>query len=630
MRRWLPWLLVGWLPLTATANDYLAELTAAAHDEKLAERLEWRTLLHYKPRLILPGLESQADDPAFFHVPDGKTNPQAELDATLAAFFSTAIDADHEHPQCRFVARYHWLKQELRFNGARLPQQPCKRFREWRATLNPRAITLVFPSAFLNNPASLFGHTLLRIDAHGQDERTRLLANTINYAAHTTDRPGIVYAVKGLFGRYPGVFSSAPYYRKVTTYSDLENRDIWEYELAFTPEEIDRLLMHAWELGSIRFDYYFFDENCSYHLLSLFDAARPSLRLTDRFPAWTIPAETVRAVAGEPGLLRAVTYRPAQSTILRHRQRILPPEQIRLAKAIALGQADDDKTALQALTAGEQARVLDVASEYLSYEHRRERLSLDGDATSRVQELLTMRSRLGVSNAEPPPTPAVRPDEGHGAGRIAVVAGRENGRMYQERQLRLGYHDLLDPEGGYNRGAEIEFMDVVIRHSRGDTVRIQSVDILGIVSLAPRDELLKSFSWKANVGLTRERIAPDVEPLMLHANSGVGLATEDELGSLWYGFLEADVNISRHLDHGYTLGVGPSIGVLVDINPRWRIQIEGHALRYGVGETHSDREIALNQRFAFGPYGALRLEAWHRREFGERSRNVAISWNFYF
>ena len=61
----------------------------------------------------------------------------------------------------------------------------------------------------------------------------------------------------------------------------LENRDVWEYELNLEPHEIERLLAHTWELGFTRFDYYFFDENCSYHLLSLLDVARPGVELTD-------------------------------------------------------------------------------------------------------------------------------------------------------------------------------------------------------------------------------------------------------------------------------------------------------------------------------------------------------------
>ncbi|MEX0698773.1 MAG: heavy metal translocating P-type ATPase, partial [Acidimicrobiia bacterium] len=71
------------------------------------------------------------------------------------------------------------------FDPKRLPRLECKRFREWRAALNAKGLTLVFASAYINNPSSMYGHTLLRVDARDQDERTRLLAYTINFAANT-------------------------------------------------------------------------------------------------------------------------------------------------------------------------------------------------------------------------------------------------------------------------------------------------------------------------------------------------------------------------------------------------------------------------------------------------------------
>src|SRR5690606_9684896 len=101
-------------------------------------------------------------------------------------------------------------------------------------------------------------------------------------AAETDETNGVVFAAKGLFGGYPGLFSITPYYEKVKEYNDLENRDIWEYELAFTPAETRRLLEHAWELGQVNFDYYFLSENCSYQLVALMDVARPGRHLADR------------------------------------------------------------------------------------------------------------------------------------------------------------------------------------------------------------------------------------------------------------------------------------------------------------------------------------------------------------
>lgn len=632
MARWWLCILLYVLPFGAAANDYLDELVSAVRAKHLAGQLQWHALLHYKPRLIFSGVASQADDPEFFNAPDGKTNPEHELEATLAAFFSNRVETPtRQNPQCRFIARYQWLKHELNFDPARLPEQPCRRYHEWRDTLNPDALTLVFPAAYLNNPASLYGHTLLRVDAHDQDERTRLLAYGINYAAATNETNGLTFAVKGIFGGYPGLFSMMPYYSKVTEYNDLENRDIWEYELSFTHEEIERLLMHAWELGPVRFDYYFFDENCSYYLLSLFDAARPELRLTDRFPLWVIPADTVRVVTEEPGLLRRITYRPARSTILRYREQRMSAEQVVLAKAIARGTQPLDAPALAPLSDVERARVLELAYEYLEYLRLRGETPDAARPAARLRELLIARSRLTVAAETPPPTPPVRPDEGHRSARVSIGVGRENGAGFYQLNLRPVYHDLLDPEAGYNRGAAIEFGNLVVRYrEQEERARIERVDIINIISLSPRDALLRPLSWRVDFGFVRKPVNSLDDALVFRVNGGAGVAGEWTRRSFWYALFEADVNTNDHLEKGYAIGAGPAAGALIDLTERWRVQLEGRALRYGVGAVHSGDELALNQRVTLGPRSALRLELARKREFSQTTREATLSWSYYF
>ncbi len=164
----------------------------------------------------------------------------------------------------------------------------------------------------MNNPSSMFGHTLLRFDRAGQDEKTRLLSYAVNYGAVTGNDNGLLFAVYGLTGGYPGTYSVMPYYQLVRQYTDFENRDIWEYQLNLTPAEVRRLLEHLWELREQYADYYFFDENCSYQLLFLLDVARPGLRLADRFPVYAIPVDTVRAVVRQDDLLVARGVPPVQ------------------------------------------------------------------------------------------------------------------------------------------------------------------------------------------------------------------------------------------------------------------------------------------------------------------------------
>jgi len=320
------------------AQTHLRALQQQARQLNLASSAMWRTLLHYQVHPLTRRDRSLADDPDFFLAPEGARHPQQELDATLAAFFdTTSRHALDQSAACRFVARYQWLDEQLHFDQGVMPAADCTRYQQWRAGINADKVTLIFPSAYLNSPASMYGHTFLRLDpkpSAGQ-AASPLLSYAVNYAANGDSGEGLAYAFKGLSGLYAGAFTNAPYYLRIREYNDLENRDIWEYELNLTPKEIERLLAHTWELGPTRFDYYFFDENCSYHLLSLLDAARPELALSDKFTWWAIPLDTVRAVTQSPGLLKAVQYRPSNSTELRYRANLLGPERARLAQQLS-------------------------------------------------------------------------------------------------------------------------------------------------------------------------------------------------------------------------------------------------------------------------------------------------------
>jgi hypothetical protein len=187
------WLILGCVLAFAHAAEaepwqdqaYLSELLLRAAQTRLWDERYWHLLLHYHEN-IGGGYTSQADGPKFFLAPNGKTDPRAELEATIRKLFTDEpVGLSRQPAQCAFVARYHWLKAILSIDDHRLPPVPCERFTAWLDALNPYSVTLVFPSAFMNSPASMFGHTLLRIDQKGQTEQTRILAYTINYAAAT-------------------------------------------------------------------------------------------------------------------------------------------------------------------------------------------------------------------------------------------------------------------------------------------------------------------------------------------------------------------------------------------------------------------------------------------------------------
>ncbi len=622
---------------TSFAMDgaYFQELIQRAQEKRLWERREWQVLLHYKPKLLMPGVKSLVDAESFFLAPDGKNDPEAELEATLASFFSSGTVGDEkQHPQCVFIARYHWLKQELHFDPKRLPEHPCPQFCTWIAELDPNEITLVFPVAFLNNPASMFGHTLLRIDAPSQDESTRLLAQTVSFVAITEQERGLSFALRGLFGGYPGKFSISRYSVRVKEYGDIDNRDIWEYRLDLTPAEILLMLMHVWELQSAYFDYFFLDENCSYQLLSLLEVARPSLHLTDQFQWWAIPADTVRGVTEVPGLLKGVRFRPARSTVLKQRALSMEKDLLVIAKDLAKGKIAANAEALQRLNPHDHAQALELAVEYLEYRQAFDALSYkpDDHHHHHLLPLLEARSRLDVPPQIPQfKTPEVRPDQGHKSARIGIGYGYEDPLQFLQFDFRHVYHDLLDPQGGFVRGAQLEFLNAAVRYYPSkDKVSLERIGFVDILSAVPHGRLLKPFSWKANVAIGRMRFASDDRPLTGQLNAGVGLSYDLPSKALVFAFAEGSAMMNDRFQKNVAMGVGSSLGIVHDFSKQWRIGLSARLLEFFQGITCTTYEIALNQRLSLSNQSALRLEISQKREFGSAFTEAALKWQVYF
>lgn len=612
-----------------TPGVYLSELQAKARARRLADDREWHLLLHYRPRLF-GGYRSEQDDPGFFLSSQGKTNPQAELDATLAQFFSSKLVGRSQQPaQCAFVARYHWLRQKLQFDDSRLPKMVCERFDRWFVDFEARSITLIFPSAFMNNPASMFGHTLLRVDQKGQTEQTRILAYTINYAADVPPDAGIAYPIRGIFGLYRGYFSTIPYYLKVQEYRDIENRDIWEYRLNFTDQQVQRLLMHAWELGNASFDYFFFKENCSYHLLTLLDYADPMLHLTDEFLFWTVPADTVRLIASKPGLVSEVTYRPARSNLIRRKYESLSSEDRALAYRMTKNLSELVSPTFVQLSPPRQAFLLDLASDYLRY-----RIDTADKPASELKKrnrvVLTARSQLRIPSENFMVAPfAKQPELGHKTSRVSVGAGWRNHETFEEVTVRAGYHDLLDPEAGYTPDAQIEIASITARHyNRVNQTRIERATLANVLSLSPIDSVFRAPSWKINVGM--RTITHHDCGLCSNGviNGGIGGAIESRLlrREVLFAFAEAEGNYSRAYEERYRIGGGGTVGMLADLTERWKLMATGSYLKYPLGETSDDSRWFVGSRYTLSQNWVLRLEYHHR----DRDNDVAFTVQAFF
>ena len=492
---------------------------------------------------------------------------------------------------------------------------PCERFERWIEEFHARSVTLVFPSAFMNNPASMFGHTFLRIDQEGQTAQTRLLAYTINFAADVPPDEGLAYPVRGIFGGYRGQFSTVPYYLKVQEYRDIENRDIWEYRLNLDDRQIRRLLMHAWELGNASFDYFFFKENCSYHLLSLLEYADPSLHLIERFRFWTIPADTVRVLAAEASLVQESAFRPSRVTLIRRKREQLTDSEHRLVKQLVGDASAAQSEAVRSLPLSRQAFVLDVASDYVRYKAERDEAQA-ATARDHNRQILTARSLLRIPSEDLSIAPfAMQPELGHKTSRASLGAGWRNDDSYEEVGVRMAYHDLLDPEPGYTPDAQIEVGSISVRHyNRADQTRIERATLLNVLSLSPIDGLFHAPSWKLNIGMQTISHRECQLCSNWNFNGGIGAAAETHMlrREVWFAFAEVEGNYSRAYEERHRVGGGASVGFYADLAERWRLLASTSYLRYALGERTDDVRWSVGQRYTLAQNWALRLEYSHR------------------
>jgi hypothetical protein len=618
-------------PPTAFADAaYLPSLIHVARARGLAGSRDWQVLLHYRPTLW-GGWQSQADGPGFFLAgPAGKNDPAAELEATLAAFFQPAprdpYDPETQHAQCRFPARFAWLKGQLGIDARRLPDRPCPLLDTWLTGIAPEAATLIYASAYLNSPPTMYGHTFLRL-TRATGEGNPLLDYAINFAADADTRNGLFYAIRGLTGGFPGHFYVMPYYVKVQEYSNMESRDLWEYRLSLTREQVRRLVLHTWETRTTYFDYFFLTENCSYQLLTLLEVADPSLHLTDGFSRRVIPADTVRAVLAHAGLVQDVRGRPSLVTTMRQRRARLDDHEVDAAEAWAAAHPDGAAPDLTGISAPQQAAVIEAAYDYLRY-RTGDKGEPDDDFKRRERRMFLARGQLGL-----PPEEAVTmrpiidaPERGHRTLRLSVGFGVSDAApgfagTFETLAVRGAVHDFLDPARGYPADAELEMAQLRLRFDNsGAAPRVDRADFINIVSAAPVDRWVRDFSWKVWVGADNARELGCERPgsdragwrcLYAGVVTGGGLAVRfgPRRAVLGLFLIETDAAAGPAFADGryYRVGAGGEAELLANITPSWRLQAGGRLIGYFLGDRRPNLRGHVGQAISLGPRLDLRL-----------------------
>ena len=686
----------------------------AATLDRLSAHPTWQRLLHVERagegRWVAPAIVT----PAFYLTPSSpRLSPRDELIATLEAFERAAsratpeVPARHDtaapspspspspasasasasgaaeapaavaeaDPRCRFPARLHWLSRQLPNRVGVLSRAECSTMDAWLDVDAVDALSLVHVSGHFANPASAFGHLLLRVESNGPGGVRGLQDLGINFGAVVPPEDGpLVYVLKGLFGGYRAGFTDQSFLAHDAVYSATEQRDMWAYHLELDADQRALLLLHLWELRQARFTYYFLRHNCAWYLSALLELVLEQ-PLRDARP-WQLPSavferiDELETTDGRP-LVTEVSFVPSLEREFLHGFAGLDAAEARRANALiesgltaggsiagtsnvnrsTAGASSTDRPStaepgiagssvdapVDGALAGASSAVLDVLLEWADLG------AIGGGDDERALWLGYKRTLLRERLAREPgpvraslplaPPPARGPRSltvAFGAARDAGIdvdgrgADDDAGEASGSATFRFApyAHDLLDANRSSLRDADFRLGDLSLGIGTGGGVRFRSLDLIAVEKLATPPVAIADRSrrtWRMALRLNGER-SDCVNCSSFVVKGGIGLADTTTVASralVPYAYADVELGSTRSL-------AGPSLGVLYRPGARLALRLEGRWLAANDGE--AARVLRLGAFAGVGDGFGLSLSASDVN--GETRAELAVARRF--
>ncbi|MDF2152960.1 DUF4105 domain-containing protein [Vibrio sp. CAU 1672] len=508
--------------------------------------------------------------------PQGHREPTQELLATIAAFEQGPTAEVPLPAQCRFPARYVWLKQRLG-NQVQLPSYSCRDLEVWRQQNQLQSISLIFVTGYLGNPASFFGHLLMKLNKQNETylTDTPLLDSSVNFGANTGQQDNTIkYVSYGLLGGYSASFSQEDYYRYEHGYAENEQRELWEYELNLSAEELTLLEAHLWERKGQQYRYYFLDSNCASQMANFISIVLDE-PLVDNLLPWDMPLDIFKALTkrehnGRP-LVKSINKSESKYARIRDKYLALSPEEQAAAKSLTINQPFFTDSRYLNLSAGSQSRVLNLMFDYY------ELLMVEGDAEkasiAKQRKLQLMRARLQLpametawqrSNTAPP-------HQAQNPLKLALSSGysvKHGG--FGQLSFRAAYYGYLSLETSRFKDSNATFFDAEVKFDAQD-IWLGKLDVFNVTTLNIHQVDLfdeNRFAWSTRLTVEQQNLScRDCERVRWYG--GLGKAMPLSGGVSLYALPRVNLDISNYHDSD----VGVTLGALYTANPIWKTHL---------------------------------------------------------
>lgn len=472
-------------------------LQASINLQQLAQHPTWLKLGHYKKPTFD---ESYITNESFFISVNGHKSPFDELKATVHRFNNDS------QMQCKYPARYTWLKKQgFTFSQ---PKALCPELFHWRDEQPIHSISLIFASGYMSNPASLYGHLLLKLN-RSTATKNKLLDYSINYGAHVPENEnGLVYITKGLFGGYKAGFSDQLFYRHQHNYGEIELRDLWEYRLNLNNDDTTFIVNHLWELLGAQFDYYFADENCAFHIAQLIELVIGE-QLTNNSSPWMIPTTVFskldQASYNNNKLLKKTLFTPSRSTVFIKFMDNLTASESDIAEKIYNSPEHIKHNEFSTLNVKSKKRIIETLFELVQLQQIKKQ---DVEHIKGLKStLIKARLALPIGNEMVVSSYSQQaPHKGQKPSNISTSSTRINEQSSLALGFRLSYFDSLASDVARIAFSNLEMIDSEVSFLNSN-VYIDKLHLLDLESFSPayvKWPQENNWSWKMNAGFERQ------------------------------------------------------------------------------------------------------------------------------
>lgn len=519
------------------ANTVAIQFPTEQKITEIASTPTWQALIHWD------GKTHHINDKNFL-LSQKSFSPKQELIATLNYLYTENPDA-----VCRFPARYVFLQKELHLPTLNL--DICDELKEFQNKAPIDQLHLVFASENLSQPSSMMGHVLLKVS--GMNAQNIHVEHAISFYTNIDgfNIPKIIYT--SMISGKQGYFSLSPYKEKLERYSEIENRNVWEYEIDTNNFTRQLIQYHFFELKQTNLTYFFGDYNCA--TLTQFVLAITTNKTPESLFFGVTPTDVVKQTKND-GAIKSTSLIAATKWHIRMLEDSVAPKTKKQITASILNNRYEDIAKIE----NEQNRfiALQLAEDYKNLQKKNNKI--DYQQADDLQNIIN-ENRNNTPSFDIDLSDYKDPTKSPADSQLAMGGFRYFDDDYVTVNILPASHKLEDDNSQYFGETELTLGEISIASSlKNGSAFLNRFTLYGVKSLMPRDQFAGGLSGKFSIGMEQQIYNDWKKHGQFYINGGLGSTYALGNDISVYGLLS--IGLASSTADTYTVAT-PELGMII-------------------------------------------------------------------